>query len=124
MAVEDGAVLGYLLGQVVRKSLLAGVTPSEDRITEVLALYESLRKSRTTVNVLGAVANRKFFHLHDGQEQQERDAALAELDWFHGQAKWKWVDSSYQQNLLGFDAWRDAEFAFEQWWTERESSKL
>ena len=124
MAVEDGAVLGYLLGQVVKNPPQGTSATSQDRIPEVLALYEKLRKSRTTINVLGAVTNRKYFHLHDGEEQQGRDEALAGLDWLHGQAKWKWIDSRYQQDLLGFDALKDAETAFDQWWNESATAKL
>ena len=124
MAVEDGAVLGYLLGQVVKKRPEGPSVTSQDRLPEVLALYEKLRKSRTTMNVLGAVTNRKYFHLHDGEEQQERDEALASLDWLHSQAKWKWIDSQYQQDLLSFDALKDAEVAFERWWSEPGAAKL
>ncbi len=121
MAVEDGAVLGYLLGQLVKRT---ADDPSEDRVPEVLTLYEKLRKSRTTINVLGAATNRKYFHLPDGDEQRERDEALAGLDWLHGHAKWKWIDSQYQQDLLGFDALKDAEVAFDKWWSEPSAATL
>ena len=124
MAVEDGAVLGYLLSQVVSRSSENPSAASEDHIPAVLGLYEKLRKSRTTVNVLGAVTNRRYFHLHDGHEQQERDAALVNIDWFHGQANWKWIDSRYQADLLGFDALKDAECAFNHWWTVPGTAEL
>ncbi|KAH0830981.1 3-hydroxybenzoate 6-hydroxylase 1 [Fonsecaea pedrosoi] len=116
MAVEDGAVLGFLLGQVAAPG-------SEDHISAVLKLYEKLRKSRTTINVLGAVTNRKYFHLHDGPEQEERDATLASIDWYHCQTEWKWIDSRYQEDLLGFDALKDAQDAFGEWWTEHGTTK-
>ncbi|KAJ9608062.1 hypothetical protein H2200_007050 [Cladophialophora chaetospira] len=124
MAIEDGAVLGYLLGQYAKKVSHESLATSQDCVPEVLALYEKLRKSRTTINVLGAVTNRKYFHLHDGEEQRERDEALAALDWFHGQARWKWIDSRYQQDLLGFDALKDAEAAFEEWWSGPGTARL
>jgi len=120
MAVEDGAVLGYLLGQLATKS--STNSTREDQVSGVLELYEKLRKSRTTINVLGAVTNRTYFHLKDGPEQEERDAALANVDWFHGTAKWKWIDSRYQEELLGFDALKDAEVAFEKWWAGIENA--
>ncbi|OQU96439.1 FAD binding domain-containing protein [Cladophialophora immunda] len=124
MAVEDGAVLGFLLGQVAHKSASNHATlEAEDHISAVLRLYEKLRKSRTTVNVLGAVTNRKYFHLHDGPEQEERDAALASLDWYRSQTKWKWIDSRYQEDLLGFDALKDAEKAFKKWWAEQDTAR-
>jgi salicylate hydroxylase len=116
MAIEDGAVLGYLLSQVARRSSRAARL---DHITDVLTLYEKLRKSRTTVNVLGAVTNRKYFHLDDGPEQIERDTELADVDWLRGHAKWKWIDSQYQADLLGFDALKDAETEFQKWWNGR-----
>ena len=118
MAVEDGAVLGYLLGQVVAKSSGGSAAGSKDRVGAALVLFEELRKSRTTINVLGAMTNRKYFHLHDGEEQIERDEALAEADWLHGHAKWRWIDSRYQTELLKFDALKDAETAFQKWWKE------
>lgn len=117
MAVEDGAVLGYLLGRVAKLQQTDGT----DRIPSVLALYEKLRKSRTTVNVLGAINNRKLFHLPDGPEQVERDDELVNHDWVNGRAKWHWIDSEYQSTLLGFDALKDAEAAFEKWWADGEA---
>ncbi|OAL27289.1 hypothetical protein AYO22_03564 [Fonsecaea multimorphosa] len=124
MAVEDGAVLGFLLGQVAHKPASTDTASgSEDHISAVLKLYETLRKSRTTVNVLGAVTNRKYFHLHDGPEQEERDAALAKLDWYRSQTKWKWIDSGYQEDLLSFDALKDAKEAFGKWWAEQDTAR-
>ncbi|KIW96508.1 uncharacterized protein Z519_03577 [Cladophialophora bantiana CBS 173.52] len=125
MAVEDGAVLGLLLGRFAHKSASNhAAAESKDRVAAVLQLYENLRKSRTTVNVLGAVTNRKYFHLHDGPEQEERDAALANLDWYgSSQTKWKWLDSGYQADLLGFDALENAEEAFKEWWAELETTQ-
>ena len=117
MAVEDGAVLGLLLGKVVQKvSNDRSSARSEDAIASTLKLYENLRKSRTTLNVLGAVANRELFHLHDGSEQEERDLKLKNFDWLDGRSKWKWLDMQYQDDLLRFDAISDAEAAFDNWW--------
>lgn len=108
MAVEDGAVLGHLLGMSTRK-------PSSDAIPAALRLYEVERKSRTTLNVAGAVGNRTFYHLHDGPRQQARDAEMKAFDWENGcSATWKWLDLAYQQNLLGHDAVKSADRAFAQ----------
>jgi salicylate hydroxylase len=123
MAVEDGAVLGYLLGQTVKRSAKTGCSPSNDSIVAVLELYEQLRKSRTTVNVQGAVGNRKYFHLRDGKEQEERDATLANYDWGNGRSEWKWIDSQYRDDLLGFDTLKDAETAFEKWWEKSATTR-
>jgi salicylate hydroxylase len=125
MAVEDGAVIGYLLGS------LCGALPSghyraasePDLIPPLLKLYEHLRKSRTTVNVRGAVANRTFFHLPDGPEQARRDEILANLDWETPCTEWKWVDAQYQRDLLGHDAVDEALKAFGQWWGRMRSAE-
>ncbi|KIX01938.1 uncharacterized protein Z518_07877 [Rhinocladiella mackenziei CBS 650.93] len=120
MAVEDGAVLGLLLGKTVRKLSDDPVSSEmKDPVISALELYEKLRKSRTTTNVLGAIANRTFFHMHDGAEQEERDLILKDFDWLDGRARWQWIDSQYQEDLLRFDALRDAQEAFDNWWTGR-----
>ena len=80
MAVEDGAILGELF------HLLETATsdPSPDihlHIPALLHLYETLRKSRTTLNGQGAMANPKLFHMSDGREQKARDRALRSTDW-------------------------------------------
>ncbi len=57
MAVEDGLVLGLLLGKLQASERI----PTQEKrtnINAVLGLFESLRKKRTTTNVKGAVANR------------------------------------------------------------------
>ena len=118
MAVEDGAVLGYLLGATVEhlQREEAGPFVEVERIRSVLGLYERLRKARTTVNVKGAIDNRIFYHLPEGPDQQERDRLLENFDWIHGTGRWSWADSKYQQDLLGFNAVENAEASFQDWW--------
>jgi salicylate hydroxylase len=121
MAVEDGAVLGFLLG-ALNARLASPSSPSlrsHDPLQSVLQLYESLRKSRTTLNVQGAQLNRIFFHLPDGAEQRGRDEDLEIFDWDRGTTRWKWADVRYQTDLLGFDAVGDAEGRFEAWWRDQ-----
>lgn len=77
---------------------------------------ERLRKSRTTVNVRGAVANWTFFHLPDGPEQARRDEVLANLDQETPCSGWKWADVEYQRDLLVHEAVDEALKAFDQWW--------
>lgn len=101
MAVEDGAVLGKLLG-LLEHSPKSG---SPESISQVLRLYESLRKSRTALNVAGASSNRKWYHVADGPEQEARDAEMA------GEAPstgWRWMDPEYREELLGHDAVAEA----------------
>ena len=118
MAVEDGAVLGRLLGlyssTMVSPPSAESTDASTTLIPSLLRLYESLRKSRTTINVRGAVENRVMFHLSDGPQQEKRDAMLEHADWA-GRSEWNWLDAPYQKDLLGFDAVGECEAAFDRW---------
>jgi len=64
-SIEDGATLASLLK----------ATPGN--VPGALARYEEARKPRATRLQEASAANRKRFHLHDGPEQQKRDAAMA-----------------------------------------------
>ena len=114
MAVEDGVILGRLLGRFA--SNMAGSTTEATRVdvSATLKLFEQLRKHRTTVNVLGAVNNRKLFHMEDGVEQEERDEILRSTNWTTQTATdFAWNDLDYQTDMLGFDFIADADKAFD-----------
>ena len=64
-SIEDGAALASLL------KAMPGDVP------HALQRYEVLRKPRATRLQEASAANRVRFHLHDGPEQQKRDAAMA-----------------------------------------------
>jgi salicylate hydroxylase len=64
-SIEDGATLAALLKAM------------PDDPVGALKRYETLRKPRATRLQEGSAANRVRFHLHDGPEQQARDAAMA-----------------------------------------------
>jgi salicylate hydroxylase len=64
-SIEDGAALASLLKAM------------PDDVPGALQRYEEVRKPRTTRLQEASAANRKRFHLQDGPEQQQRDAALA-----------------------------------------------
>jgi salicylate hydroxylase len=64
-SIEDGATLAALL------------TAMQGDVPGALARYEELRKPRATRLQEASAANRTRFHLHDGPEQQKRDAAMA-----------------------------------------------
>lgn len=119
-AVEDGLVLGTLLGRLSDTLAIPGGR-RRDKIHDVLVLFEKVRKPRTTLNVQGALGNRKFYHMHDGPEQEQRDKDLAEIDWVKP-CKWHWADPSYQKNVLGFDMVKDANEAFGRWADELQAS--
>ncbi|KAJ5492974.1 FAD-dependent monooxygenase OpS4 [Penicillium diatomitis] len=62
-SLEDGAVLGLLLGRMSNKS----------QLPRILRLYESLRKSRGEAIVRETFKQRHDFHMVDGEEQVRRD---------------------------------------------------
>lgn len=80
-SLEDGAVLGHILGHMKSKS----------QLPQILQLYESLRKSRGEAIVretfkqvchlkppdhlllMANMAKRHDFHMPDGEEQRKRD---------------------------------------------------
>ena len=64
-SIEDGATLAALLDAM------------PDDVTAALQRYEEIRKPRATRLQQASAANRTRFHLHDGPEQQARDAAMA-----------------------------------------------
>lgn len=66
-ALEDGAVLGALLGKAK--------VPSD--IPAAVTMYEKLRKERVERIVACTFLHREEFHMRDGPEQRERDAWLA-----------------------------------------------
>ena len=113
MAVEDGLVLGTLLGNLANTNAVQA-TEKRNHIHDILERFEKLRKSRTTLNVKGAIANRKFFHMHDGPAQRQRDKDLAEVNWVDP-CRWHWADLRYQQKMLGFDMVKDTNDAFARW---------
>jgi salicylate hydroxylase len=113
MAVEDGCALGIVLGLLSRLD----VARPRTLVPDVLKLYESMRKHRTTVNVQGAIENRKLYHMEDGPGADARNAALRGTDWFDPQSKnpWKWANLGYLKDLMGFDTIQDARDRFGAW---------
>jgi len=106
MAVEDGACVAKLLG--------LSASTGKASIPDALALYERLRKDRTTLNVKGAVANRAVYHAADGEDADRRNTLLQDFDWDDDprETPLSFNDREYQKALLGFDVVADAEAAF------------
>lgn len=124
MAVEDGAVIGKLLG-LLRAHYLDpqnfGSDPSistrssaQDLTAAVLTLYEKCRKARTSRNVQGAIMNRKLFHISDGVLQMIRDFLLGYAG-VTQKSDWTWLSSFRQGQTLGLDVLADCEKVFEEW---------
>ncbi|KAJ5137138.1 hypothetical protein N7448_005692 [Penicillium atrosanguineum] len=110
MAVEDGAVIGKLLGSLQNQN--SGNDSS--LVASVLNLYEQIRKAQTTRNVRGAVMNRKLFHIDDGILQIIRDFALGYAG-VTRKSDWTWYSSFRQRQTLGVDVLDNCEKAFEAW---------
>lgn len=69
-ALEDGAILGALLGKAK--------VPTD--IPAAVAMYEKLRKERVERIVACSFLHREELHMRDGPEQRERDTWLATDD--------------------------------------------
>ncbi|KAL1856455.1 hypothetical protein Daus18300_010722 [Diaporthe australafricana] len=121
MAVEDGAVLGYLLGSLVEDCRRLPES-AHGQVNSLLQVYEKLRKLRTATNVKGAEANRYMFHLEDGDEQQRRDAELKAHDSIRT-SRWRWADPTARDELLGHDVIAECERECNAW-KSSSSSKL
>ncbi|KAJ4382603.1 hypothetical protein N0V86_001825 [Didymella sp. IMI 355093] len=79
MSLEDGHVLGLCLGGVENKS-----TAEKKKALDV---YERCRRERTERVVSRGNRQQYLYHVHDGEEQQERDRLLGEFAKFNGKGK-------------------------------------
>ncbi|RFN44215.1 FAD binding domain-containing protein [Fusarium flagelliforme] len=108
-AIEDGAVLGLLLGAV----------ESRRDIPRMLKLYEQLRKSRGEAIVretfkqhadTSFFAQRESFHMLDGPDQEKRDETfLSQLGKRELKAPFpsRWTCPEVQPWLYGYDAYQE-----------------
>jgi len=103
ISVEDGGVLGGLLGKI----------RSKNDISRVLALYEQLRRPRTSAVVLGSTKQRNIFHMHDGPEQEERDRVMLTQNPPKPGHPNQWADPVMQEFLFGYDADEEVEKAWD-----------
>ncbi|PKS06013.1 hypothetical protein jhhlp_007847 [Lomentospora prolificans] len=98
-AIEDGTVLGLLLGHL----------QSKDQLPQALKMYEALRKSRGEAIVKEAFKQRDSFHMHDGPEQQARDEILRAP--IKAPYPSRWSCPQVQSWLYGYDAFKEVEEA-------------
>ncbi|KAK2606858.1 hypothetical protein N8I77_005581 [Diaporthe amygdali] len=105
-AVEDGAVLGQLLGHVKTK----------DQVPQALRLYEKLRKARGEAIVRETFKQRHDFHMLDGPEQEARDDLFLSLlgKDLTGPFPSRWTCPEVQPWLYGYDAFKEVEDAVRQ----------
>ncbi|KFY06613.1 hypothetical protein V492_07904 [Pseudogymnoascus sp. VKM F-4246] len=104
-AIEDGAVLGHLLGKV----------KARNELPRALKLYEQLRKTRGEAVVRETFKQRQAFHMRNGPEQEARDELfLSQLetgltgDPFPS----RWTCPQVQPWLYSYDAYEEAEKAW------------
>ena len=107
-SLEDGAVLGYLLGKVSQGS-------KERQLPRVAQSYRDLRKGRVEMIQREAFGQRGDFHLEDGPEQQARDALMTEqlLGETRENFPSRWTCPKVQNWLYGYDAYHAVEQSFE-----------
>ncbi|KAI1340309.1 FAD/NAD(P)-binding domain-containing protein [Xylariaceae sp. FL0016] len=72
MALEDGAALGLCLAKLTDKS--------QKQKIQALRLYEDCRRERTEKVVARGNYQQYMYHIHDGGEQQDRDAKFKEFE--------------------------------------------
>ncbi|PKS05247.1 hypothetical protein jhhlp_008618 [Lomentospora prolificans] len=108
-ALEDGAVLGYLLGKVGR-----GVAAVQ--LPAVAEMYQALRRERGKEIQRESFRQRKDFHLPDGEQQVARDAVFREAfekgepgEGFPS----RWTCPRVQRFLYGYDAYAEAEALYQ-----------
>ncbi|KAK5634871.1 hypothetical protein RRF57_010584 [Xylaria bambusicola] len=102
-SLEDGAVLGRLLGHVT--------DPNE--IAPTLQLYEKVRKTRGEGIAKEALFQRASFHLEDGPSQQQRDKIFLDCLGKEPRAPFpsRWTCPRIQAWLYGYDALLEANSA-------------
>ena len=104
-SIEDGAVLGLLLGQ---KHLT-----DRSQLPRTLKMFEKLRKARGEGIARETFKQRKDFHMRDGPEQEERDERMLRQlgQELQGSFPSRWTCPEVQPWLYGYDALKEVEAA-------------
>ena len=107
-SLEDGAVLGYLLGKV-------SFDKKEEQLPKAAKLYQELRKDRGEKIAKETFKQREDFHLADGEKQMQRDALMVgmlESGELKADFPSRWTCPRVQRWLYGYDAYKEAEEGF------------
>ncbi|KXX76516.1 3-hydroxybenzoate 6-hydroxylase [Madurella mycetomatis] len=106
-SLEDGAVLGSLLGRV-KKSEKGRQLPC------VSKLYQELRQDRGWRIQLETFKQRDDSHMGDGERQERRDALMLSMLGKEVKAPFpsRWTCPEVQAFLYGYDAYAEAERAY------------
>ncbi|KAI9640188.1 hypothetical protein NHQ30_011425 [Ciborinia camelliae] len=106
-SLEDGAVIGYLLGKI-------NVASQRTQLHQAAKVYEKLRKGRGEAIARETWGQRESFHMRDGDEQLRRDEILEAGPMEDGGFPSRWQDfGGAQKWLYGYDAYIEAEREFE-----------
>jgi salicylate hydroxylase len=107
-SLEDGAVLGSLLGKVKRSD-------KERQLPCVSKLYQELRQERGWRIQLETFKQRDDSHLEDGVKQEKRDALMTSMLGKELKAPFpsRWTCPEIQPFLYGYDAYAEAEKAYQ-----------
>ncbi|KAK0639025.1 hypothetical protein B0T16DRAFT_462738 [Cercophora newfieldiana] len=108
-SLEDGAVLGHLLGKV-RRSVM------KEQLPKVSKMYQELRMPRGRRIQLESFKQRDDSHLEDGEAQEKRDELFLSMLGKEVKAPFpsRWTCPEIQPFLYGYDAYAEAEKAFQE----------
>ncbi|PBP17090.1 FAD dependent oxidoreductase [Diplocarpon rosae] len=108
-SLEDGAVVGYLLGQVKGEG-----EQRAEQLKKAAKMYQDLRKERGEGIRRETFKQREDFHLPDGERQEERDRLMESMLGGELQPDFpsRWTCPRVQPWLYGYDAYREVEEAF------------
>ncbi|KAK3378379.1 hypothetical protein B0H63DRAFT_246078 [Podospora didyma] len=106
-SLEDGAVLGSLLGRVAAPK-------RGEQLPRVSEMYQRLRMERGTKIQLETFRQRDDSHLPDGEKQRQRDELMLSMLGGEVRAPFpsRWTCPEIQPFLYGYDAYAKAEEAF------------
>ena len=107
-SLEDGAVLGYLLGKVSQER-------KEEQLPKAAKLYQELRKERGEMIQKETFKQRGDFHMPDGPQQEARDQLMLGMLGRELKADFpsRWTCPRVQRWLYGYDSYKEAEKGFE-----------
>lgn len=99
-SLEDGAVLGYLLGKVNYET-------RDTQLPKMAELYQELRKERGETIAKETFKQREDFHMVDGPAQEARDARMVAMLRTGVEADFpsRWTCPRVQRWLYGYDAY-------------------
>ncbi len=106
-SLEDGAVLGSLLGRVSRGDM-------GRQLPRVSELYQKLRMERGRWIQLETFKQRNDSHMVDGEAQEKRDALMMSMlgKELKGPFPSRWTCPEIQPFLYGYNAYAEAEKAY------------